>query len=265
MFTRDRRSPRNLRAAFAVAVLVAIAGESALPRATGQDTTGDAAARTTPNQSVAIDPDFDDARATADVAHDGRLAPPTGGEPEIAGSEEGDSLPVRTLRPRTAGDSVLGRPDDGDAPWYRSGIGALSIVLAVIVGVFFVLRRFVPAMRAPEGDVLKVVARASLTPKQTLSLVQLGRRFVLVAISAGRVDTLCQVDDTDEVAELMMATGAKFPGRSNPFAAQLRSETANYDGATIPELEDIAGLQEEERGRAVSDLLTRLKKLQRTG
>lgn len=265
MFEYSPRLPLHARAFYRAVFVVALSGLCFLPKAVGQDALPNANAdRAAPNESVEIEPSSPEAVATSGVADD----QPVGSQVEENLEEvvpAAASAPVRTLRPRSSETSVLGRPDTGNTPWYRSGIGALSIVLAVIVGVFFVMRRFVPAMRAPEGEVLKVVARATLTPKQTLSLIQLGRRFVLVAISAGRVDMLCEVNDTDEVAELMMATGARFPGSAGRFDARLRQETANYDASAVDELEDATDSVQRERGRAVSDLLARLKTLQRTG
>gem|GEM_PF-5501012 len=222
--------------------------------------------RATPNQSLEVVPSGagtaeDD---TATVSNDHLDRPEQKSDSPGGDQEEARKLPVRTLRPRTTGTSTLGRPDSGNTPWYRSGIGALSIVLAVIVGVMLVVRRFVPSMRAPEGDVLKVVARASLSPKQSLSLIQLGRRFVLVALSSGRVDVLCEVDDSDEVAELMMATGAKFPIHASAFDVQLRTEASNYDDTDGSEMGRTVESPRRDRGRAVSDLLSRLKTLQQT-
>ncbi len=272
MFERFPRSDRCAPAFLATVLLVATLQASSFATADDQQPViDDAVTKATPNQSIEIDPIVNDSESPQEsevkneAADHATPASVAGGEANKLENADARDAPTRTLRRRTTGTSVLGRPDAGDTPWYRSGIGALSIVLVVIVGVFVLLRRYVPAMRAPEGDVLKVVARASLSPKQTLSLVQLGRRFVLVAISSGRVDTLCEVNDLDEVAELMMATGGKFPGRSSEFDTQLRSETANYDVSVAGELEEVAELPEKDRGRAVSDLLERLKTLQRTG
>jgi flagellar biogenesis protein FliO len=266
MFDRSSLSHVHARTFLAAAFVIALSQLCPIARAEGQETlSNDAANKATPNQSLEIAPADSDGVSPAEVVDEGSLAPAEQDEAKTLDQSDAQSAPTRTLRRRSMGTAILGRPESADTPWYRSGIGALSIVLVVIVGVFIMLRRYVPAMRAPEGDVLKVVARASLTPKQTLSLIQLGRRFVLVAISAGRVDALCEVNDVDEVAELIMATGGKFPGRTSEFDTQLRSEAANYDASTAGELEEVADLPEKERGRAVSDLLERLKTLQRTG
>ncbi len=134
----------------------------------------------------------------------------------------------------TTGDRVGGEGATRATPWYRNGFGALAIVLVLIVAVYWLVRRYLPAARAGDSGVLRVVARTGLTPKQSLMLIRLPRRFVLVAVSQNRVDTLCAVDDAEEVADLFARVHAPLPGGQQQFEGLLQAEEAEYDEAELP-------------------------------
>ena len=164
------------------------------------------------------------------------------------------------------------RPQQDQAtPWYRTGLGALAIVLVIMAGGYWVVRRWVPSTRSAGSNALRVVARTSVTSKHHLALIQLGRRFVLVSVSGDRMSRVCEVTEAQEVAEVAAQTGAVLQGRLNEFDNLLAQEAADY-------LEDHDAGEVEERTRAsrtrsqrpvrpqthrpVADLLARLRALQ---
>lgn len=133
------------------------------------------------------------------------------------------------LERRSAGVS-----DERQTPWYRTGLGALAIVLTLLGGATWAFRRWMPMARAADSSVLRVVARASLSPKQNLALIRVGRRFVLVGASGDRVNVLCDVCDPEEVAELTARCDVSRGPGGGRFDELLVSETADYAETVEP-------------------------------
>ena len=157
--------------------------------------------------------------------------------------------------------------EDRSTPWYRSAIGSIAVVLALVGVAYFLVRRFVPAARASESGLLRVVARAALSPKHGVALVHLGRRFVMVGVSPDRLVALCDIQDPDEVAELVVRTGGAVRRDRNDFdevlvreADHFREHTAEAEepaSATSP-----AGSRPIAAREPLTDLLNRLRTLQ---
>ena len=202
----------------------------------------------TSNQSVSIDeleaPPLSETEADGtDVVEPGVIeanASDTAAAPGQAGSEthtiphpgRSTTPPGAFARPATGADPGGGGVKRA-TPWYRSGLGALALVLVLIVAVYWLVRRYLPAARAGDSGVLRVVARTGLAPKQSLMLIRLPRRFVLVAVSQNRVDTLCAIDDAEEVADLSARVHAPVAGGGVQFDQLLQTEESEYDEAEV--------------------------------
>ena len=216
------------------------------------------AAHITSNQSVSIDePEAEDLRQVgadvgAAVVQD--VEADEAGEPSIVEADPGVTAETSSepgVDPRViprrgrgmAAPGAFARPAAGDraggegvkrpTPWYRGGLGALATVLVLIVAVYWLVRRYLPAARAGESGVLRVAARTGLTPKQSLMLIRLPRRFVLVAVSQGRVDTLCAIDDAEEVADLLARVHAPAARGEAQFEDLLQAQEAEFDETEV--------------------------------
>ena len=120
-----------------------------------------------------------------------------------------------------------------------------------------------PAARASESGLLRVVSRAALSPKHSVVLVHLGRRFVVVGVSPDRLDALCEIQDAEEVAELAARAGAGAARRRDGFEDELIREARQF--------QDVGGAATEETVRIkprpigvrepLADLLNRLRAL----
>lgn len=149
-------------------------------------------------------------------------------------------------------------------PWYRSGVGALGIVLALVVLAAWAVRRFLPGTRVTENGLIEVTARANITPKHSVALLHVGRRFVMVSMTGDRMERLLEVTDPDEVAELVMRT--RVAGhKTSPFDELLIQESNAYEGVAHDQIADtIAQTRKRSTGRkALGELLNRLRSLQR--
>lgn len=224
------------------------------------------------NQSVSIDDP--QPVVTPPVSADAADLSPSGVEKPVddlaSAAATGAAKPMLLRREPVARPSRGRNPsiNERNVPWYRSGFGALAIVLAMVAGAAYLLRRWLPSSRLSETGAMRVVGRVGLTPKHTLSLVRVGRRFVMVGVSGDRLTTLCEIADADEVAELAARADTAGRGRSDEFDDLLTREGAQYRGA--PEARaaptaDGAASKLSPRGwprDSVAALLRRLKTLQ---
>jgi len=154
-------------------------------------------------------------------------------EPTASSATRGDA-PI-SLPPRVGpeGSSTLGGrslpPGPRLVPWYRHGLVALSVVLGVIFGLLWLLRRYVPSVRKAPAGPLRVVARTAISPKQSVALLEVGRRYVLVGITADHLTNLGHIQDPDESFHLRAKALEPRPaGRQNRFDELLSQEAAEY-------------------------------------
>jgi flagellar biogenesis protein FliO len=95
-------------------------------------------------------------------------------------------------------------------------LASLALVVGAFLLVMWFVRRHLPRGAGPlPSDVLEVLGRASIGPKQPVSLVRLGDRLLLVAIHVGSAETLAEVTDPDEVTRLVGICQQARPGSAS--------------------------------------------------
>lgn len=139
--------------------------------------------------------------ARANVPNRTMVASPTDQPPAPTPTIE-DRLIAKRGSVRSSADgkpSFAGRPSDVA----MSMFWPLAIVLASIFVLVWVFRRFQPAgTRHGVAGPLHVLSRQFLSNRQSLLLVRLGRRILLIGLTADRMSTLADVSDPDEAAWL---------------------------------------------------------------
>jgi flagellar biogenesis protein FliO len=110
-------------------------------------------------------------------------------EAESAQAERSD-VDVGATLVRRVGDTgprEVFRTDD-QRPWYRNSLFSLGVVLSLVGITLWGLRRWLPSLRQPPtSEAIRVVARAALTPRHQLALVQCGHRTILIGVSPDRL------------------------------------------------------------------------------
>jgi flagellar biogenesis protein FliO len=152
----------------------------------------------------------------------------------VAGLEAGPVLaPAVSTRPSGPEGGLLrrsGRDSLGD--WGRTFL-ALGIVVVIVLGLRFVLRRFARATGGLRGGAIEVLSRTNLLPRQHLFLVRLGRRLILVGSSPAGLTALSVVSEAEEVVELsdvaMGAHGKPVPAIRSGGKAAPGGEAAKDD------------------------------------
>jgi flagellar biogenesis protein FliO len=111
---------------------------------------------------------------------------------------------------------------------------ALACVVALLLGIRFVMRRAGGAMAGggrPSG-VLQVHGRYPAGRGQSMLLIQVGNRMILVHQGGGRMKTLAEFSDPEDVADLRtrLEAGKQGVGRLIPFKGVLAGEQAKATG-----------------------------------
>lgn len=117
-------------------------------------------------------------------------------------------------------------------------LGGLTLVLLLIAALRFIASRWLGLRGLVAGDNrgVRVLSRSFMGPRQQLVLVQVGRKLVLLCDSAGRVTSVTEITDPDEVAELAaqaIGRGREADGLApKAFAALLGWKAASFRGST---------------------------------
>lgn len=128
----------------------------------------------------------------------------------VRNNEEGGQSPAGT-NPTTA-PAISGTPDGLSM---TRVVASLAIVVALILVLRWTARRFFSVPGAgSSGQAIRVLSRTTITPRQQLMLLQVGRRLVLVSSSGTAMSTLCEITDAQEVAEL--TAQLRSGGKSSP-------------------------------------------------
>ncbi len=175
---------------WACAAVLPVCVATRVPVCRGEQThTAVSANDTTPNTGLALDPTRSRESKT------------------LAGSDlrASTSPPAVSSKRVERGSSGLFRraETDGVVPWYRSGVVSLALVLSAILLVAALFKRFTRTSRTMGSDSLRVLCRHSLSSKQSLALVQMGRQLVFVGMTPDRITALRTVEDHDEIAGLL--------------------------------------------------------------
>jgi len=183
-----------------------------------------AAAVVTPSSGVPIDADHPSEDSLPNVKDDPPAADAQG--PPADAAFKSDRLRAKVLKRASPSSS---ESTTRERPWYRSSFVALAAVVGLILLVSYLLRRYVPAVRVLGGGMLNVVQRTPLSSKQSIALVQVGRRMVLIGITPDHINSLSVIEDAEECAYLRDRAG-KDAGRSRPgFDKLLSVEADRFD------------------------------------
>jgi flagellar protein FliO/FliZ len=115
-------------------------------------------------------------------------------------------------------------------------IGSLAIVLGLFVVLVWCSKRFAPAGAAPlPKEVLELLGRAPLSGRQSMQLVRIGNKLLLVAVSSTGAETLAEITDPLEVEHL---AGLCRRGKGESATASFRNVLNQLSGET--DLEQLA-------------------------
>lgn len=170
----------------------------------------DGPAKPSANVASTVKPEADEAGGDGDAVTtwlQGTLVRP--GHPAAAGQRsqtDGQTVPRR---------ASSGGRDSGSSVAHM--LWPLLVVLAVIAGGAVAVRKLFPrANRLGGGGVIDLLASHYLSGRQSLCLVRLGRRAVLLGVTPERIAPVLEISDPEELADVVSAVER---GRPNSFSS----------------------------------------------
>lgn len=148
--------------------------------------------------------------------------------------QSGDLQSLSLPPPTQARDSE----DDMRATTGRSALFTVISSLAVVLGLFFgfvwLSRRALPKSAGGlSADVVQVLGRTAMGNRQSLQLIRLGNRLLLVSVTATGANTLAEVTDPQEVQDLLdRCNGISSEPTSPSFRDVLMQLSRNPNAAT---------------------------------
>jgi flagellar protein FliO/FliZ len=167
--------------------------------------------------------------------------------PAIEGAYDHDPVRQQGTTPQSA--SGVGKPaSTQDLSTSPLDIRRVAMALAIVLGLVFVCRwaarwMFPSAGVGRSSQVMKVLSRSVIAPKQQLLLIQVGRRLVLVGDCGQQMNALAEISDPDEVAGLLGQLRAGLPGEigsetdnasNKPFGPLLGRAQRQFDDVPVP-------------------------------
>ena len=175
--------------------------------------------------------------------------PAAAAPPAVEGAYEHNSLRDVGASANISADGK--QPSSASNPYSSSlDIRRVAVALGIVLGLVFVCRwaarwMFPSAGVGRSSQVMKVLSRSVIAPKQQLLLIQVGRRLVVVGDCGQQMNALAEISDPDEVAGLLGQLRADQPASesSNPFAPLLGRAQRQFDDVAVP---SAAGHDEED-------------------
>ena len=164
---------------------------------------------------------------------------------------------TRPFAGETAGDLVKSPDKTGEenAPSYLPGLESvlrmvlwLAVLVVFIYAAVWLMRKYVPAARGMFGaGTLKIVGRLHVAARQSILLVKVGDRFVMVGVTAGSMTALTEIRDpeeakrlTEELAEQQGAAPGSFGRALSKAGDAMAGESREADVSEVKgELDEV--------------------------
>lgn len=148
--------------------------------------------------------------------------------------------------------------------WLIQTLGALGVVVALILLLRFFWMRFSGQVGfSGQSQVIEVLSRTAVAPRNHVLLLRLGQRVLVVGDSVAGLRTLAQLDDPQEVAALLTAiSAARSNSVSKTFSTLLGrfnhdySDDIRFGDEGGDDLEHVV----DRTGNRLSDLLWRMRR-----
>jgi len=141
-----------------------------------------------------------------------------------------EPISLSPLRDQTNRTGIDVSPLNFSPSFWRPFLSLLA-VLVLIVFCAWLFRRFSPgSRRGKTNSAIEIIARSTISPKQSVCLVRLGRRLLLVGLSPNHMANLSMVDDPEEIALIMGEMEKQMPNSiSKTFDRLFHREAQQYD------------------------------------
>jgi flagellar biogenesis protein FliO len=155
--------------------------------------------------------------------------PPTEPAIEPPATDARDDRPLRRHRPPAGGASTTA--SSTGTGWLRTtaslaGVVALILLLAWGYRAAQGATRRLPGLRGRGAGILELAARLPLGPRQSVCLVRVGPRLVLIGLTGERISALDVIDDGDVTARLAAQAQQRRPDSHTAAFQRVLEESA---------------------------------------
>ncbi len=185
-------------------------------------------------------------------------------DPWEAIAPDRDRVLIRRSTPRHAADAAPARPTA--APGWLRTAGSLAAVVALIMLLAWGYRAVTGGSlslgsRGRIAGLIDVVSRTALSPRQTLVLVRVGPRMVLLGVSPERIDTLETIADEALVARLAGAAARERPDSiSAEFRQALHDQQQRFEAEAPPAHDGAADATRDDLTERLARALRRVRR-----
>lgn len=185
-------------------------------------------------------------------------------------SESGAALFGADAAGGASANAGSGKLGDG---WVMSTLAALGVVIALVFGLRWLLRRGgVATASMPQGNIVEVLSRSTIAPRSHVVLMRVGQRILVVNDSPAGMRTLATIHDPEEVAEMLAMVDASKPtsmsksfnGVMKKLSGQWTEDEASLDAPAVDSAVGDGVAMDRTRG-AVSSVRGRLAALSGMG
>ncbi len=158
--------------------------------------------------------------------------------PQVGASSRAPDVSIPLRHPNAKGSAHTSQPKSPTAfgsatvPWMTT-ISALAIVLGVLFLFYWGMKRLGPKTNQTlPTEAVELLGSTALSPRQRLCLIRVGRKLVLVAMSADGVEPLTEIDDPVEVDRLVGICASQRSGSATHVFHQVFSQYIHNATAT---------------------------------
>jgi flagellar biosynthetic protein FliO len=100
--------------------------------------------------------------------------------------------------------------------------GALLLIIIIIYASVWLMKRYTTGKSPVGGDLIKIVERRHLTPKQAIYVVKVGEKHVLLGATESGINKLCDVDLAPPAPVSKLGEAARSSTKFGQFLRQAR-------------------------------------------
>ena len=107
-------------------------------------------------------------------------------------------------------------------------LSSLAIVLGLFFAVVWLTRRSIPKASQPlPTEAFEILGKAPLAARQTVQLIRVGSRLLLLSVTADGARTLAEISDTQEVEHLCGLCQQSQPASISASFRQVLNQLGN--------------------------------------
>jgi len=116
---------------------------------------------------------------------------------------------------------------------FLSVIFSMGIVISLFLGLAWVYKKSLPkSMGRLPHEVVQVLGRTSISPRQQMYVVRFGKKLLLVSQQPGQTQTLSEISDDEEVDRLTGMCESNLPSSSTQSFSEVLRQVATGQRTT---------------------------------